>query len=140
MPLRHIQTILVQYHGKDPTIPLAISHIHVKDILQPLLLELGPSVKFVRSYKQIIAYGLHHLIKRELIEGTCSLNEKRIWTITVHVRKNVCKCTRFAPYPKPYENTPILDVQLIRSETNKSSQHIPLSHRYLLSDILYKST
>ena len=43
---------------------LAISHIHFKDNLQPLLLELGSSLKPTRSYKMVIAHGLRHLKKR----------------------------------------------------------------------------
>ena len=43
---------------------LAISHIHFKDNLQPLLLELGSSLKPTRSYKLVKAHGLRHLKKR----------------------------------------------------------------------------
>ena len=70
MSLRYIQNDFCSisrersYNTRIFATVLAISHIHFKDNLQPLLLELGSSLKPTRSYKLVIIHGLHHLKKR----------------------------------------------------------------------------
>lgn len=113
-----------------PTV-LAISHIHVKDILHPLLSELGSSLKSARFYKPIIADNSTRVTsshkERDYRRNVQSERKKGFWWLLfTHERMSVNTRGLFH----------VQNRQTFWDEQVKPT--CPLSYRHFLSDMLYK--
>jgi hypothetical protein len=97
-----------------------------------------PDLYHCPSYA-IHSHGLHHPTKR-----ACRRNVwpegKRISTLLSTYERMPVNVQGLLHVQNRTQNISVLEVRLNRSKTNKLSEHIPISYRYLLSDILYKLT